>query len=410
MTDPRPRRSLAPAWSGWRSTAGRSRWPTTASPCSRPCATAWGPDRPRTAAARRASAGAARCWSTAQPRVACVTPACAGGRPRRSPPSTGSTRRRAQRGPTPSPPPGPASAGSARRGSSCRLAALAPARRGRRRRPASTGRCPPTSAAAPAGRPILEAAWCRVDPARSRGPPRRSRRPPPDGPAIEGRAAAGVGPDVALGRGGFADDSAPADALVAVPDGRGGWVVGETLAEARRLAGKVPGPPHHRRRPTSPARPARRRLGRTLRTTWVEPGLPRDRRRRGARPGGEPASRSPTAAPSAASVVAGGRRRPPTRRRARPAGAGRCSPGRTSSASGPSGRRSPAGSTPTAAGVAPDRAAPPGIAAAVAAVAPDLVGRGGRRPRPADVMPRLRGAGWAEAAVLLAVAGRRPAR
>jgi hypothetical protein len=50
-----------------------------------------------------------------------------------------------------------------------------------------------------------------------------------------------VGPRVALGGGGFAEDSAPADALVAVPDSGGGWVVAETLAEARRRAGKVQG-------------------------------------------------------------------------------------------------------------------------------------------------------------------------
>jgi aerobic-type carbon monoxide dehydrogenase small subunit (CoxS/CutS family) len=58
---------------------------------------------------------------------------------------------------------------------------------------------------------------------------------------IEGGSAQVVGPRVALGGGGFADDGAPFDALVAVPDGEGGWVVAETLADARRMAGKVPG-------------------------------------------------------------------------------------------------------------------------------------------------------------------------
>ena len=42
---------------------------------------------------------------------------------------------------------------------------------------------------------------------------------------IEGGVPQRVAPDVALGGGGFADDTAPADALVAVPDGRGGWAV-----------------------------------------------------------------------------------------------------------------------------------------------------------------------------------------
>src|SRR5437899_8934806 len=46
---------------------------------------------------------------------------------------------------------------------------------------------------------------------------------------IEGGVTQRVGPEVALGGGGFADDTAPLDALVAVADGRGGWAVGETL-------------------------------------------------------------------------------------------------------------------------------------------------------------------------------------
>jgi aerobic-type carbon monoxide dehydrogenase small subunit (CoxS/CutS family) len=58
---------------------------------------------------------------------------------------------------------------------------------------------------------------------------------------LEGGTAQAVGPHVALGGGGFADDGAPADALVAVPDGAGGWVVAETLHEARINAGKVQG-------------------------------------------------------------------------------------------------------------------------------------------------------------------------
>jgi len=87
---------------------------------------------------------------------------------------------------------------------------------------------------------------------------------------IEGGVAQRVAPDVALGRGGFADDTAPSDALVAVPDGHGGWAVGETLSEARRAAGKVQG-----RRTTAALRhPLEVPPGDwdvTLRTTWVEP-------------------------------------------------------------------------------------------------------------------------------------------
>src|SRR5258708_26837737 len=47
--------------------------------------------------------------------------------------------------------------------------------------------------------------------------------------SLEGRAGQRVGPSVALGEGGFADDTAPSGALVAIPDGAGGWAVAETL-------------------------------------------------------------------------------------------------------------------------------------------------------------------------------------
>jgi xanthine dehydrogenase small subunit len=87
---------------------------------------------------------------------------------------------------------------------------------------------------------------------------------------IEGRTPQRVGRDVALGAGGFSEDTAPADALVAVPDPAGEWFVAETLAEARRLAGKVQG----RRTTVAPAHPLALPPGAwdlTLRTTWVEP-------------------------------------------------------------------------------------------------------------------------------------------
>jgi xanthine dehydrogenase small subunit len=88
---------------------------------------------------------------------------------------------------------------------------------------------------------------------------------------IEGGVPQQVGPSVALGGGGFADDTAPTDALVAVRSVDGGWVVGETLTEARQLSGKVQG-----RRTTAPlVWPIEIPPGtwkRTLQTTWVEPG------------------------------------------------------------------------------------------------------------------------------------------
>ncbi|MBV9923251.1 MAG: hypothetical protein JOY78_20700 [Pseudonocardia sp.] len=105
---------------------------------------------------------------------------------------------------------------------------------------------------------------------------------------IEGRTPQQVGPEVALGAGSFADDGAPADALVAVPDGRGGWAVGETLATARAAAGKVQG-----RRTTVPVEPPLALpdgdWAVTLRTSWVEPAyLETDAS--WCAPGGEPAS------------------------------------------------------------------------------------------------------------------------
>lgn len=87
---------------------------------------------------------------------------------------------------------------------------------------------------------------------------------------LEGGVPQSVGPEVALGRGGFAGDSAPIDALVAVVGADGEWVVGDTLAGARRASGKVQG-----RRTTAPlVWPVDVPAGewvRTLRTTWVEP-------------------------------------------------------------------------------------------------------------------------------------------
>jgi hypothetical protein len=87
---------------------------------------------------------------------------------------------------------------------------------------------------------------------------------------LEGGTPQRVGADVALGGGGFADDTAPAGSLVAVPDGRGGWAVGETLTEARAAAGKVQG----RRTTVGRRHPLQVPAGDwdvTLRTTWVEP-------------------------------------------------------------------------------------------------------------------------------------------
>ena len=99
---------------------------------------------------------------------------------------------------------------------------------------------------------------------------------------LEGGAHQRVGPDVPLGNGGFADDTAPRDALVAVPLPPGStasateaaglwWVVADTLLEARIEAGKVQG-----RRTTIDERPPFALPpcptgGVRLATGWVEP-------------------------------------------------------------------------------------------------------------------------------------------
>ena len=87
--------------------------------------------------------------------------------------------------------------------------------------------------------------------------------------ALEGGVAQQVGPGVVLGDAGFADDTAPADALVAVVAGDG-YVVAGSLPEARALAGKVQGrsttvPLDH------PVEVPDGEWALTLATTWVEP-------------------------------------------------------------------------------------------------------------------------------------------
>lgn len=220
---------------------------------------------------------------------------------------------------------------------------------------------------------------------------------------IEGRTPQRVGPEVALGRGGFADDSAPAGALVAVPDGQGGWSVGETLTEARGRAGKVQG----RRTTAASVPPLALPAGpwdATLRTSWVEPGyLEVDAT--WCEPGGEPApllanggafgakhdhrlgevarrladehGRPVRVLWSREDAVRLGAKRPPVAGGARADGTGELHVVRT-----------------------------PGIAAAVAAVAPGLRVTEVDHPGPVTSAD-LRAAGWAEAVVLLAGAAGR---
>jgi xanthine dehydrogenase small subunit len=215
---------------------------------------------------------------------------------------------------------------------------------------------------------------------------------------VEGGLPQAVAPEVALGRGGFADDTAPDDALVAVPDGAGGWGVGETLAEARAAAGKVQG-----RRTTVEARPALDApagdWAATLRTAWIEPaylepdaawcrpgGVAASPLANGGAFGGKLASPAPAVARELADrhgravrvllgredVVRTGPKRPPVAGGARADGTGRLRVVRT-----------------------------PGIRAAVASVAPGLEVEEVDVPGP-PTSSALRAAGWAEAVVLLA--------
>ena len=217
---------------------------------------------------------------------------------------------------------------------------------------------------------------------------------------LEGGAAQEVGPHVALGQGGFADDGAPRHALVAVPDGGGGWAVGETLTEARARAGKVQG----RRSTIGLSHPIEAPPGDwalTLRTTWVEPAyLEPDAS--WCEPGGEPASplanggafggKVDSVAPAVARRLADEHGRPVRVLLSRE-DVVRLGPKRP----------------PVAAGVRADGsgvvrvARTPGVAAAVGAVAPGLVVEEVDVAGP-PTSAAVRAAGWAEAAVLLAAA------
>ena len=246
-------------------------------------------------------------------------------------------------------------------------------------------------------RTILEAAALPTDPCaspRGRDLDAAARRA-----TIEGRTPQLVGSTVALGGGGFADDHAPADALVAVPDPAGGWAVGETLSEARARAGKVQG----RRSTREVGWPVEVPAGEwdlTLATTWVEPGyLETDAS--WCVPGGQPATplanggafggKLASVAPAAARMLAEGHGRPVRVLLSRE-DVVRLGPKRP----------------PLAAGVRADGTGvvrvvrTDGVAAAIAAVAPGLVVEEIDVAGP-PTSAGARAAGWAEAAALLGV-------
>lgn len=216
---------------------------------------------------------------------------------------------------------------------------------------------------------------------------------------LEGGEAQTVGAGVALGRGGFADDTAPPDALVAVPAAHGdGWVVASSRAEAVREADKVQG-----RRTTAefdpPLELPEGDWALTLRTSWVEPAyLETDAS--WCEPGGEPVS--PLANGGAFGAKVSSEVMEVARRLADEHGrAVRVLYSREDAV-----RRGPK-RPPLAAGVRSDGsgvvrvARTPGVADAIGAVAPGLVVEEVDVAGP-PTSAAIRGAGWVEAFVLSA--------
>ena len=224
---------------------------------------------------------------------------------------------------------------------------------------------------------------------------------------IEGRSPQSTGPHVALGAGGFADDTAPGDALVAVRADLGceaaderGWVVAETAVEARRLADRTPG----RRTTASWDPPLEVPPGDwavTLRTSWVEPGYLETDAAWGT-PGGQAAS------PLGNGGAFGGKRGSPVAEAARRLADRHGQPVRVLWSRPDTVELGPK-RPPMAAGVRPDGtgemlvARTPGIAEAIQTYVPDLNVTEVDLPGPPTSVD-VRGAGWVEAAVLLAAA------
>jgi aerobic-type carbon monoxide dehydrogenase small subunit (CoxS/CutS family) len=221
---------------------------------------------------------------------------------------------------------------------------------------------------------------------------------------LEGGAPQIVGPQVALGAGGFADDRAPAGALVAMRGTTGEWVVAESVAEARRAAGKVQG-----RRSTIglhwPLEIPTGEWAHALRTTWVEPGyLEPDAA--WCEPGGEPVG------PLANGGAFGGKRSSELADVARRLADEHGRPVRVLLSREDAVRLGPK-RPPVAAGIRADGtgtiriARTPGVAATIGAIAPGLVVEEVDVAGP-PTSTDLRAAGWAEAAVLLAALGAGP--
>jgi xanthine dehydrogenase small subunit len=200
------------------------------------------------------------------------------------------------------------------------------------------------------------------------------------------------------GDGGFADDLAPPNSLVAIRGDDGEWHVGTTLSAARTAAGRVQG----RRTTAPPSWPVAVPDGdwvRTLQTTWVEPGyLEPDAA--WCAPGGEPAT------PLANGGAFGGKLTSEVAAVARRLADAHGRPVRVLYTREDVVRHGPK-RPPIAAGIRADGTGvirvvrTPGIADAIATLAPGLTIEEVDVAGP-PTSAALRAAGWAEAAVLLA--------
>lgn len=336
--------------------------------------------------------GCCTVWVDGQPRVACVTPVT---RVRGRAVTTVDGLPDAERWADAFCAAGASQCGFCTPGIVMRVAALDPARRSdpdavRQSLLAHVCRCTGWN-------PIVDAVSALADPAPTDTLARRDPGLAERRAALEGQVPQRVAPEVALGRGGFADDTAPPGALVGVRGADGEWVLGATLAEARAASGKVQG-----RRTTAPIDwPITLPEGdwvRTLQTTWVEPAyLEPDAS--WCTPGGEPVSSRGNGG------AFGGKESGDVGRDARRLADELGHPVRLLSTREDVVRLGPK-RPPIAAGVRADGtgvvrvARTPGIADAIAAVAPglevvevDVVGP--------PTSATIRAAGWAEALVLL---------
>ncbi len=219
---------------------------------------------------------------------------------------------------------------------------------------------------------------------------------------LEGGVSQRVGPAVARGQGGFSADTAPNGALVAVPDTAGGWVVANSLAEARAASGKVQG----RRTTAATAHPLAVPVGDwavTLQTGWVEPAA-LETETVWCEPGGDPSSLVANGGAFGAKEDLQEALGSTARRLADEHGcAVRVVLSREDSVR--MGSKRP----PIAAGVRTDGsgelvvARTPGIADSIRSVAPELTVTEVDLSGP-PTSTSIRGAGWVEAAVLVAVA------